>query len=67
MLWIFVCTALAFCGIAVLGVLGVRVYLEAGRLARQIGESSQALGTAAERFQRTAEPLAARTGDLTRR
>ncbi|MDI5966966.1 hypothetical protein POF50_033510 [Streptomyces sp. SL13] len=67
MLWLMLCTALAFCGIAVLGVLGVRVYLETGRLARQIAASSQALGTAADRFQRTAEPLAARAGDLARR
>ncbi len=67
MLWVLLSTALAFCGVAVLGVLGVRVYLETGRLARQIGASSRELGGAAERFQRAAEPLAARTGDLTRR
>jgi len=67
MLWLFVCTALAFCGIAVLGVLGVRVHLEAGRLAREIGDSSRRLGTAAERFQRTAEPLAVRAGEIARR
>ncbi len=66
MLWIFVSTALAFCGIAVLGVLGIRVYVEAGRLVRQIGDSSEALGDAAERFQRTAEPLAARAGQIAR-
>jgi hypothetical protein len=67
MLWVFVCTALAFCGIAVLGVLGIRVYVEAGRLARQIGDSSAALESAAERFQRTAEPLASRAGEMARR
>ncbi len=67
MLWLFLCTALAFCGIAVLGVLGIRVYLETARLARQIDASSQALGSAAERFQRTAEPLAVRAGELARR
>lgn len=67
MLWIFACTALAFGGIALLGVLGVRVWVEAGRLARRIDESSRELGAAAERFQHTAEPLAARMGDLARR
>lgn len=67
MVWILIGTAVAFCGIAVLGVLGVRVYLEVGRLARQIGDSSHALESAAERFQRTAEPLAARAGEMARR
>ncbi|GAA1907102.1 hypothetical protein [Streptantibioticus ferralitis] len=66
MLWILLATALAFCGIAVLGVLGIRVYVEVRRLARQIGDSSQALASAAEEFQRDAEPLAARAGTAVR-
>ncbi|MCQ4043442.1 hypothetical protein ACFOSC_05950 [Streptantibioticus rubrisoli] len=64
--WILLTTALAFCGIAVLGVLGIRVYVEVRRLARQVGDSSQALASAAEQFQRSAEPLAARAGDMVR-
>ena len=67
MVWILLTTALAFCGIAVLGVLGIRVYLEVRRLARQVGDSSRALAGAAEQFQRSAEPLAARAGSATRR
>ncbi|MCQ4082664.1 hypothetical protein NGB36_19145 [Streptomyces sp. RB6PN25] len=66
MLWLYVCTALAFCGIAVLGVLGIRVYVEAERLARQVGDSSRRIASAADEFQRSAEPLAARAGEITR-
>jgi hypothetical protein len=67
MVWIFAFTGLAFCGIAVLGVLGVRVYLATARLARQIDDSSRAFAGAADRFQAAAEPLAARAGEVTRR
>ncbi len=66
MLWVFACIALAFCGIAVLGVLAIRVFLEVQRLARQVGDSSRRLAGAAEEFQRQAEPLAARAGQATR-
>jgi hypothetical protein len=66
MLWLFACTALAFCGIAVLGVLAVRVYVEVRRLAQEVAHSSQRFAAAAEEFQRGAEPLAARTGEAVR-
>lgn len=67
MLWLFLYTALAFCGIAVLGLLGIRVHRETGALAREIAASSERIAGAADRFQRTAEPLAARAGELSRR
>ncbi len=66
MLWLYLCTALAFCGIAVLGILGIRVHRETERLARQVAEGSRAIGTAAQRFAATAEPLAARAGERSR-
>ncbi|AEW97546.1 MULTISPECIES: hypothetical protein [Streptomycetaceae] len=66
MLWVFVCIGVAFCGVAVLGVLAVRVFVEVQRLARRIGESSRRLTEAAEEFQRHTEPLAARAGEVAR-
>lgn len=66
MLWVFVCVAVAFCGLAVLAVFAVRVFVEVHRLARQVGESSRRLAEAAERFQRHAEPLAVRSGEALR-
>ena len=67
MLWVFVCTALAFCGIAVLGALALRVHAETVRLARQVGESSRRLAAAAEEFRQAAEPVATRAGEIIRR
>jgi hypothetical protein len=67
MLWLYLCTALAFCGIAVLGVLGIRVYVAAERLARQVGDGSRRIASAAEECQRSAEPLATRAGEIARR
>lgn len=66
MLWVFVCVALAFGGIAVLGISAVRVFVEVQRLARQVGDSSQRLAAAAEDLQRLAEPLAAQAGQVVR-
>ncbi|MBY8884405.1 MULTISPECIES: hypothetical protein [Streptomycetaceae] len=67
MLWLFVWTGLAFCGIAVLGVLAIRVHLEVRRLSASIAAGSRAIAGAAEEFQRTAEPLAVRAGEIARR
>jgi hypothetical protein len=56
--------ALAFCGLAVLGVLAVRVFVEARRLGRQVGESSERIVRAAQELQRAAVPLADRADGL---
>ncbi|MFI1964729.1 hypothetical protein ACH429_11510 [Streptomyces pathocidini] len=58
MLWPMLAITLAFGGIAVLGVLAARVFLEVRRLARQVGESSERIARAAEDLERAAVPLA---------
>lgn len=54
--------ALAFCGIAVLGVLAVRVGLEVQRFSRAVGDGAEQITRAAENLERAASPLAARGG-----
>jgi hypothetical protein len=60
MLWPMFFLALAFCGIAVLGVLAVRVGLEVRRFTRAVGDSSERITRAAEDLERAAVPLAGR-------
>lgn len=62
MLWPMFFLALAFCGIAVLGVLAVRVGLEVRRFTRAVGDSSERITRAAEDLERAAVPLAGRAG-----
>ncbi|MGK5630071.1 hypothetical protein [Streptomyces sp. URMC 123] len=66
MFWSMLAVALAFSGIAVLGVLAVRVGIEVRRLARQVGDASQRITEAAEELERAATPLAARGGRVPR-
>ncbi|MCF3174217.1 hypothetical protein IPZ61_12930 [Streptomyces sioyaensis] len=60
MLWPMIAIALGFAGIAVLGVLAVRVFAEVRRLARQVGASSEQIQRAADDLERAATPLASR-------
>lgn len=62
MLWPMFFLALAFCGIAVLGVLAVRVGLEVRRFTRAVGDGSERITRAVEDLERAAVPLAGRTG-----
>ncbi|OPF71858.1 hypothetical protein VT50_0232625 [Streptomyces antioxidans] len=66
MLWPMLALALAFCGIAVLTVLSVRVHTEVRRLARQVSDSSQRITRAAEDLERASAPLGS-TVDALRR
>ncbi|GAA1241107.1 hypothetical protein [Streptomyces rhizosphaericus] len=66
MLWPLLALALAFCGIAVLAVLSVRVYTEVRRLARQVSASSERITRAAEDLERASAPLGS-TVDALRR
>ncbi|MBB1243458.1 MULTISPECIES: hypothetical protein [Streptomyces] len=59
MLWPMLFVTLAFCGIAVLGVLAVRVGLEVRRFSRAVADSSERITRAAEDLERAAGPLAA--------
>ncbi|MEV1011476.1 hypothetical protein [Streptomyces sp. NPDC049881] len=66
MFWPMFQLALAFLGVAVLGVLGVRVGLEARRFARAVAASAERIGGAAEDLERSAAPLVARGGAVHR-
>ncbi|OEJ27727.1 hypothetical protein AR457_27930 [Streptomyces agglomeratus] len=65
MLWPMLAIALGFCGLAVLGVLAIRVFIEVQRLGRQVADTSQEINKAAENLERAAENLA-RTGEAWR-
>ncbi|MFE1171288.1 hypothetical protein [Streptomyces sp. NPDC058773] len=58
MLWPMIAIALGFAGIAVLGVLAVRVFIEVRRLAHQVGVASERIQRAGEDLERAAVPLA---------
>ncbi|MEW1655489.1 MULTISPECIES: hypothetical protein [unclassified Streptomyces] len=64
MLWPMIAVALGFLGIAVLGVLSVRVFAEVRRLAREVGTASERIQRAAEDLERAAVPLASRMHDV---
>ncbi|MEV0482228.1 hypothetical protein AB0I69_16670 [Streptomyces sp. NPDC050508] len=54
MFWAMFAVAVGFLGLAVLGVLAVRVFLEAQRLGRQVTDSAQRINRAAEDLERAA-------------
>ncbi|MEV0849107.1 hypothetical protein AB0J21_25095 [Streptomyces sp. NPDC049954] len=61
MSWAMIAVVLGFCGLAVLGVLAVRVYVEVRRLGAQVARTSQRVSTAAQDLERAATAMA-RTG-----
>nr|WSY56168.1 hypothetical protein OG999_42550 [Streptomyces sp. NBC_00886] len=54
MFWAMFAVAVGFLGLAVLGVLAVRVFLEAQRLGRQVTDSAHRINRAAEDLERAA-------------
>ncbi|GAB3957027.1 hypothetical protein [Streptomyces sparsus] len=60
MLWPMFFLVLSFCGIAVLGVLAIRVALEVRRFSQAVGDSSERISRAADELERAATPLAGR-------
>ncbi|MBK3569203.1 MULTISPECIES: hypothetical protein [unclassified Streptomyces] len=54
MFWAMVAVAVGFVGLAVLGVLAVRVFLEARRLGLQVTAAAQRINRAAEDLERAA-------------
>ncbi|UFR05506.1 MULTISPECIES: hypothetical protein [Streptomyces] len=54
MFWPMFAVAVGFLGLAVLGVLAVRVFLEARRLGRQVADSARRINRAAEDLERAA-------------
>ncbi|MGW0825897.1 hypothetical protein [Streptomyces sp. NPDC002845] len=63
MFWPMFAIAVGFLGIAVLGVLAVRVFLEAQRLGTQVTDSARRINRAAEDLER-ASAGAARSVDM---
>ncbi|MFJ9410004.1 hypothetical protein [Streptomyces sp. NPDC101393] len=66
MLWPMIAIALGFLGIAVLGVLAIRVFVEVRRLARQVGAASERIQRASADLESAATPLAARAHEAGR-
>lgn len=54
MFWAMFAVAMGFLGLAVLGVLAVRVFLEARRLGLQVTDAAQRINRAAEELERAA-------------
>ncbi|OEJ96966.1 hypothetical protein J116_023465 [Streptomyces thermolilacinus SPC6] len=67
MFWPMFAVALGFLGIAVLGVLGIRVFTEAQRLGRQVTRTTQRINSAAEELEKAAVNLARTSDSLPRR
>ncbi|WP_236239197.1 hypothetical protein [Streptomyces sp. CC228A] len=67
MLWPMLAVALGFLGTAVLGVLGIRVFIEAQRLGRQVTHATERIGCAADELERAATGLARAGEALPRR
>ncbi|WP_306326215.1 hypothetical protein [Streptomyces venezuelae] len=65
MFWPMLAIALGFLGIAVLGVLAVKVFIEVQRLGRQVAHTTERIGQAAEDLETAAAGLA-RTGESLR-
>ena len=67
MFWPMFFLTFAFCGVAVLGVLAVRVGLEVRRFSRAVGDGSERITRAAESLEQAAAPLAGRAAATTDR
>ncbi|GGK17375.1 membrane protein [Streptomyces camponoticapitis] len=65
MFWPMLAIALGFCGLTVLGVLAVRVFVEARRLGHQVASTTRRINQAAEELEMAATHLA-KTGDAIR-
>ncbi|MFG2601233.1 hypothetical protein [Streptomyces sp. NPDC048462] len=59
MFWPMLAIALGFLGIAVLGVLAIRVFIEAQRLGHQVTRTTERINRAAEDLEHAATDLAA--------
>jgi hypothetical protein len=64
MFWPMLAIAVGFLGLAVLGVLAVRVFLAAQRLGRQVSDSARRINRAAEELERASASAARSVGGL---
>jgi hypothetical protein len=58
MFWAMLAIAAGFLGLAVLGVLAVKVFVEAQRLAHQVNRTTQQINRAAEDLEKAAAAVA---------
>ncbi|MFF6994035.1 hypothetical protein ACFY93_03600 [Streptomyces sp. NPDC008313] len=58
MFWPMLAVAVGFLGLVVLGVLGVRVFVEAERLGRQVSDSARRINRAADELERASVGVA---------
>ncbi|GAA3917321.1 membrane protein [Streptomyces gulbargensis] len=65
MFWPMLAIALGFLGLAVLGILGIKVFVEVQRLGRQVARTTRRIQQAAEELEDAATDLA-RTGEALR-
>lgn len=65
MFWPMTAIALGFLSISVLGVLAIKVFVEAQRLGRQVADTTRKINNAAEELERAAVELSA-TGETLR-
>ena len=64
MFWPMLAIAAGFLGLAVLGVLAVRVFLAAEQLGRQVADAAARIGGAAEDLEKAAVSVARTGADL---
>ncbi|MFG2773327.1 hypothetical protein [Streptomyces sp. NPDC048350] len=64
MFWPMLAIALGFLGIAVLGILAIKVFLEAQRLGHQVARTAERINRAAEDLERAATDLSQTGGAL---
>ncbi|MEU8486261.1 hypothetical protein [Streptomyces sp. NPDC048641] len=64
MFWAMLAIAVGFVGLAVLGVLAVKVFVEAQRLGRQVADTTQQINRAAEDLERAATATARTSREL---
>ncbi|MEU2895610.1 hypothetical protein ABZ690_05755 [Streptomyces sp. NPDC006967] len=58
MFWPMLAVAVGFLGVLVIGVLAVRVFVEAERLGRQVTDSARRISRAADDLERAADGVA---------
>ncbi|MFH8795191.1 hypothetical protein [Streptomyces sp. NPDC017941] len=64
MFWAMLAVGLGFCGLAVLSVFAIKVFVEAQRLGRQVTETTQKINSAAEDLEKAAAAVARAGRDL---
>ncbi|MFD0419240.1 hypothetical protein [Streptomyces sp. NPDC127108] len=64
MFWAMLAVGAGFCGLAVLSVFAIKVFIEAQRLGRQVSETTRRINRAAEDLEKAATDVAHAGRDL---